>query len=536
MSAQRLACRTLFVICLWQGVAAGDDLPKRQPPRFTVSKETTHFVSPLDKEGYVDFVAAVNEHFGRGVTPKNNANALYWRATGPMSEGAPVSPDLFKLLGIDPLPEKGGDYYLHLGSYLDKHAKIAAADPRYAPILNEFQEHAQARPWHEAQFPHIGSWLTFNAAPLATIVEGAKRPAYFAPIYHPRDLEDPEPLTGALLLGLSIRRDLLRALVARAMLHLGEGRPHAAWQDLQACHRLACHVGRGPWLLESVLGVAMDGMASSADVVFLKHTELTAAQAATCLDDLRALAPSPGITEKVAVTERVLFLDTAQMLARRGKYGFEVFLPKFEGESPPDWVRALDPATIDWDETFKTGNQWFDRCAEALRIEDHQKRVKAVEELEARLQELAAEAPTAGPTTAPPAAPAARDAQARDAQARKTVSQRLAGYLMRLTRGALPGVIGSEMRGRQMRANTQIAFALAAHRAAEGRYPSKLAELSPRYFKQLPQDLFTGRELVYSASDNSYLLYSVGPNGKDENGASFRDMPAGDDIAVRVPF
>ena len=37
----------------------------------------------LDKEGYVDFQAALNDHFGKGVTPNTNANVLIWKALGP---------------------------------------------------------------------------------------------------------------------------------------------------------------------------------------------------------------------------------------------------------------------------------------------------------------------------------------------------------------------------------------------------------------------------------------------------------------------
>jgi hypothetical protein len=32
------------------------------------------------------------------------------------------------------------------------------------------------------------------------------------------------------------------------------------------------------------------------------------------------------------------------------------------------------------------------------------------------------------------------------------------------------------------------------------------------------------------------VLYSVGPNGEDEQGRSEEDTPAGDDLAVRMPL
>ena len=93
----------------------------------------------------------------------------------------------------------------------------------------------------------------------------------------------------------------------------------------------------------------------------------------------------------------------------------------------------------------------------------------------------------------------------------------------------------SEQRAAQSRRNLEVAFALAAHRAATGRYPDKLAELSPRYLKTVPRDLFSGGPLLYSAAGNAYLLYSVGPNGRDDGARGPADKPAGDDLVIRMP-
>jgi hypothetical protein len=515
-------CWLICACAAWQVVAGGDDRPKRVPPRFTIGKETTYFVAPLDKDGYVDYVAAINEHFGRGVTAKNNANVLYWRATGPFSDGIVPPTELFKLLGIDP-PPKEGVYFMNLSAFLTKVVKIDAGDPRLTMIQDAYYKHAQVKPWQQGMFPDLGIWLSVNAASLETLVEGTKRPASFSPLFHPRDADVPETLADTILYGVQDRREFGRTLLARAMLHLGEGRLHAAWADLQACHRLARHSARGPWLIESLVGVAIDGVASAGDVTFLKHADITAAQAAGCLADLQALPPMPPLAEKIEVTERALFLDTVQAIARHGRQGLDVLLPALSEDSPPAWLKTLDLTAIDWDEALKTGNRWFDRYAEALRIDDFQKRSKALDELEGKVRELGTDV-----RAAMPVAPLAADA-------RKTAGQRLGGYIFRLSRSSFPAVLWVEQRGVQLGHNVQIAFALAAHRAATGRYPAKLSELSPRYMKQVPQDAFAGRPLMYSAADQAYVLYSVGPNGKDDGGRDYRDTPEGDDLVVRMP-
>ena len=49
--------------------------------------------------------------------------------------------------------------------------------------------------------------------------------------------------------------------------------------------------------------------------------------------------------------------------------------------------------------------------------------------------------------------------------------------------------------------------------------PEELAALIPNYLKALPRDLVDGQPLRYRLNaDGSYLLYSIGANGKDEAG------------------
>src|SRR5258708_3874889 len=38
--------------------------------KFTIGKETTYFEGPVDKDGYIDYVAALNERLRKGVTPE----------------------------------------------------------------------------------------------------------------------------------------------------------------------------------------------------------------------------------------------------------------------------------------------------------------------------------------------------------------------------------------------------------------------------------------------------------------------------------
>src|SRR5262245_6181014 len=73
---------------------------------------------PADKDGNVDYEAALNDRLGKGVTPEKNANALLWKALGPTPEGGPGMPaEFYKRLGIEE-PPKQGDYFVGLTAYL----------------------------------------------------------------------------------------------------------------------------------------------------------------------------------------------------------------------------------------------------------------------------------------------------------------------------------------------------------------------------------------------------------------------------------
>ena len=63
------------------------------------------------------------------------------------------------------------------------------------------------------------------------------------------------------------------------------------------------------------------------------------------------------------------------------------------------------------------------------------------------------------------------------------------------------------------------AIALKRYQLRHGKLPETLNELAPEFFRSVPIDPFDGNPLRYHASaDGTYLLYSVGEDGKDDGG------------------
>ena len=74
-----------------------------------------------------------------------------------------------------------------------------------------------------------------------------------------------------------------------------------------------------------------------------------------------------------------------------------------------------------------------------------------------------------------------------------------------------------------------MAAALRAYRLASGHYPKTLYQLKPTYLKILPDDPFDSDDesvwsapLHYTTIGDTYLLYSVGPDGRDDHGQPIR--------------
>ena len=72
----------------------------------------------------------------------------------------------------------------------------------------------------------------------------------------------------------------------------------------------------------------------------------------------------------------------------------------------------------------------------------------------------------------------------------------------------------------------RLRLALRIHGLEHGAYPAALEELASLLDGDVPLDVFTGEALHYRRDGNTYRLWSVGPNGTDDDGAG-DDLLAG---------
>jgi hypothetical protein len=86
-----------------------------------------------------------------------------------------------------------------------------------------------------------------------------------------------------------------------------------------------------------------------------------------------------------------------------------------------------------------------------------------------------------------------------------------------------------------------IVCGLERYRLANGSYPDSLDALVPKFIDQLPHDIITGEPLKYRHAGDSFVLYSLGWNEKDDGGveaAPFKDqrnLTDGDWVWIFMP-
>lgn len=167
----------------------------------------------------------------------------------------------------------------------------------------------------------------------------------------------------------------------------------------------------------------------------------------------------------------------------------------------------------------------YDRLVAALRLEGRAAQQKELQRIEGDVKVMKARATEAEWLKA-----------LRQGKAPEKVSGlALAQVMVPLLMPAAARVQNAADRSEQVHRNLMVAFALAGYHSDNGNYPKALEALVPRYLKTVPDDLFSGKALIYRTTDKGYLLYSVGANGKDDGGRWTDDDPPGDDPRVRMP-
>jgi hypothetical protein len=521
------------------GTATADDQQAQKrsaaaKPRVnvTISKETTYITEPLRDDGYPDYLAYINQKLSDGVTPDNNAVVPLLEVIGPEEIDKGQREEFFKRLGVAILPDDG-KYFVTWQRYAEKVPEgqrppvPAGEEPDAEDYFLELDSVARSRPWTAKEFPHLARWLEAENDRLDKLVAASKRSRYYAPLL---TSSDPPLLVSALLPVANVCRTFAKALLVRAMHRVSSKNIAGAMDDIFAVHRFARHVADQATLIECLVGMALETMALDAQSALLANVDLTRDQLADLRKRNDALAPFPPTWKRMELGERAMYLDAVCNAAQFGAKSIQ----RFTGTIDDDSVRtkaadALIGMTIDWDVSLRKGNQWYDRLIAAGKIDDPKEQRAALDEVEDELSKLTASVKEIPAFVSAVLSP------------RKHASEKMAHVLLALFTPALNAVYNAENRTQTRQTLLRVAIALHEYRAEHGKFPAALEDLKGKQLETVPVDGFTNSAFVYKPTDKGYLLYSLGQNGRDDEGRNKdqAQVPGHadktDDWSIRVP-
>jgi hypothetical protein len=128
----------------------------QEPPKlpFTLSKETTAITSPLNPDGTIDYITAINHRWGDNVKPEENAYTAWLETvgTGPGLLSPHTKTKILQLAGAKDIGTiKGIDYPAFL-------IKKGFTDRMMGSQLND-EINASRQLWNADDFPLLADYL-----------------------------------------------------------------------------------------------------------------------------------------------------------------------------------------------------------------------------------------------------------------------------------------------------------------------------------------------------------------------------------------
>ncbi len=477
----------------------------------TISPETTVIAGPILENGYVDYIAAMNQQLSQGVTTENNAALLLLQVTGPHEIGRNTA-QYCQMLGVPELPLDGA--YLVTAERFEVPAENAEVSQQ------RLADHGQASkgPWTAEQIPALARWLEQSTTQFDLIEKATRRTRYYTPLIS----GDPPSMVGVLLPQAQTSRTIARSLMIRCMFRLGKGDVAGAWQDIQSMHRLARLVGQGPTLIEGLVGIAIDSMAQAATVQVAQSEFLTPEWASTMMKDVDALKPVCVMADKVNIAERFMFLDSVGFLLREGPDGLHTMLGEQPESAGMKMIGQFMMMSIDANKTLKMGNRWYDKLHANLSLPTFAERRAAATLLQTELQELRADATGA---TAALVVLGGSGAER---------GELFADILVSMLLPAIQQVDIASERILVRRDLSKLALALRMHHMETGSFPADLNRLAPRYLPEVPSDHLSGQPLRYVPGEASCKFSSAGSNGQHDANLEAVGAAQSDDLVVEL--
>jgi hypothetical protein len=499
MSTRQVVRRIVVAVSLVGGIfLAVENLWAilRPAPSLELSPSTTWITEPLAADGLPDYFQAVMDLGPRGIPPEMNAAAAVW-----------------ELIPSRTSSENAIDY---------SQAHLSAADQRpesdrlvLPPPPPDGMDAAEAgrilgecsrTPWRAADHPWLARWLDDNSAALDTLAAGARREGWCPPRCLPADRPPTDRFgpTHPLLMSLTLPvegalRTFSNVLLARSMLHLGEGDIPGAWHDIDTLLRYGDKIADTPGpLVSRLVAMALFTHASRATQRLIAEGHPDDALLAEIQGSLRSAIDWAPLAAGIDAFERLSFLDTITAMFADPTKPASLF------SWGPIRILAVEPNV-----PLTDSNRYLAAMVDAANQPTRDARRRASQEIEDELK-------------------AHRNAPRGRRQWFQPWHEVVSEGVSRKTLGLLlPGLkysLEDDDRAHAALVLADCAAALERHRLATGAPPASLADLVPTFLPAIPVDPLTDTSLGYRIADGRWTLWSgTDPEEDDVDDLVIRD-------------
>ncbi|MDR2115288.1 MAG: hypothetical protein LBP87_02795 [Planctomycetaceae bacterium] len=536
------------------------------PSRLRISPETTYITEPLTIDGRIDYFAAFEKtYIDKLSPPENNGQRLLIAAFGPRVLEQNVLADtvsweempthehsknwftnywipLCEHLYIDPYKkpmfyEQQG-FYSYIIQYLKEQKKVAGETDNSDSEQDEYEKLFQkltSVSWKKEDYPELGKWLDEYSEALDYVGLCVRKPNFAC--WKQKRL--PEDSMIIALPDVQSNRDFARSLHVRISERVGRNDIEGAWYDVMTMKYLARHYLNDSILVTNMMGMVINNIANASAKLILIHCRPNEEQLAKFVSDsnnLPAFNPS-GLSLKL---ERSFAFQVLQIL----KNGY----------------RDSDRGIIDKDDSLHSYSEQK-QIAEIFYLIaqlpfDTNIAGKHLTKFYGGLGSKNEEYFISNPVLFRQYAERL-DNLSQQLRSKLNLKKQFYRILLIHTRSELlaecifahfmpRAILMSNAFNRYEAQNEmlQLSIALERYKLANGKYPDKLDELVPKYIEMIPIDPYTGRTtFVYKLRDTlqedgtkseqpaetaklesvelpnlPYILYSFGPNGKDDAG------------------
>jgi len=264
----------LFIVLVSVGVAIAIALAVLHSPMGPVKTEispgTTFIDGPLNPDGTVNYVAALDAEFAAGITAENNAAPLLLKALGAGMLEKGTRAEVLDRLGLTEAEISGGPHFVAWEQRKRLPETQRSGPPPQPQVSSTASVDAAGSydVWRMLRegvvHPDLEGWLDTNKEAMRLVGEAAKKPRFYVPLVsrsNPPILGD---VTKPPVREFKYLRD---AFSARILLKMRKLDVVGAWDDVMVLHRLARLVQQAPTSIHQLMAMGIEARAADTGII-----------------------------------------------------------------------------------------------------------------------------------------------------------------------------------------------------------------------------------------------------------------------------